>query len=179
MNNEQLSRLASSRKEIKKHFKGVYAVDRLPSHRNFKKPASLICNLDPMDEPGSHWIAFFLPEYGLPEYFDSYGRFASESCEHYLLRSYPDTKDYLYNFRFIQSPFSAVCGQYSLYYIWKRGLGYSMDEVLKIFCNDDHLDNDRLVNELIEDNFNVVLKVFDVSWQLSRHIPRYKMLFGE
>ena len=59
-------------KDVKKYFRGVFPADKLPTR--FKKPALLIANTDPSTQKGSHWVAFYIPKSGKPEYFDSLGR---------------------------------------------------------------------------------------------------------
>ena len=49
---------------------GVFSSDRLPT-----KPRLLVCNTDPSDESGEHWIAIYVDDDGhYAEYFDSLGR---------------------------------------------------------------------------------------------------------
>ena len=67
MNTDQLDRAI---RLYAKHFDGVFSGDRLPT-----KPRLLVCNTDPSDESGEHWIAIYVNDdeyYG--EYFDSLGR---------------------------------------------------------------------------------------------------------
>jgi hypothetical protein len=40
-------------------FQGVFSSDTLP-----RNPRLLICNTDPSSEPGQHWIAIYVDEYG-------------------------------------------------------------------------------------------------------------------
>jgi hypothetical protein len=40
-------------------FQGVFSSDTLP-----RNPRLLICNTDPSSEPGQHWIAIHVDEYG-------------------------------------------------------------------------------------------------------------------
>ena len=49
-------------------FQGVYSCDTLPP-----KPELLVCNTDPHDKPGTHWIAIYVDKNGRGEYFDSFG----------------------------------------------------------------------------------------------------------
>lgn len=57
---------------VKDIFKGVFACDMLP-RLIIEKPASLIINLDPHYEPGSHWVAAHFPREGFALFFDSFG----------------------------------------------------------------------------------------------------------
>jgi len=63
-----------------KHSDGVLSIDHLP-----KKPRLLVCNTDPSDMSGEHWIAIYVDvdgHYG--EYFDSLGRARNRLSEHYI-----------------------------------------------------------------------------------------------
>ena len=167
MNNVQLTSMASSCPEMMRHFMGVFAIDILPDMLP-AKPCSYICNLDASVSPGSHWVAFYFPKRGMAEYFDSYGLPPSEECLAFLRSS-----SYCSNDRFIQSPLSAVCGQYCLYYLWQRDMVKDMESVLRVFSDFDQLYNDCFVNDLIEKHFSVDLRVFDVDWQLQQYSRSY------
>jgi len=55
-----------------RYFDDVYSVDTLPSH---PRDVTLVCNLDPSDQPGTHWVAIYVDSSGThAEYFDSYGK---------------------------------------------------------------------------------------------------------
>ena len=63
-----------------KRFDGVFASDRLPT-----KPRLFVCNTDPSDMPGEHWIAIYVDDNGhYGEYFDSLGRPPNRLFEHYM-----------------------------------------------------------------------------------------------
>ena len=164
MNNIQITSLINSCPSSRQYFRGVYASDTLPRQPDTSKPCTYICNLDPSCKPGSHWIAFFVPKRGLIEYFDSYGM-DPPPC----FRNFWGEKGYRCNTTFLQYPFSAVCGQYAIYYIWQRSLHSSMDDVLRIFHRDNQLYNDLLVNHLVEEHFDVDLSVFDIPWQVKQY----------
>jgi len=167
MNNQQITSLISTCSIINEHFRGVYAMDTLPKIEDWDKPSSCICNLDRSTEPGSHWISIFYPKNGPPEYFDSYG-FDGKRFEFFL------GETYYYNPHFLQFPFSVVCGQYCIYYLYKRSFMKSMYEVLKPFKLDDQLYNDFYVNDFIEKHFNVDLKVFDMKFIINQFNISYK-----
>lgn len=157
MNNSQITALLRSCPETRRHFRGVYASDTLPTQsRSMSTPRSYICNLDSIDEPGSHWIAFYVPKRGPIEYFDSLGLDIP-----WMFRDFVRNRYYVYNTCTIQTPFSAVCGQHCIYYLFQRGLCNSMDEALSIFRDYDPLYNDILVNQIVEEHFKVRLNLFD------------------
>ena len=163
MNNLEIDRILTTNVETIKHFVGVYASDTLPTRPCSHRPCSYICNLDPADRPGSHWIAFYFPQHGPAEYFDSYGLDISSVFYDFI----GINTTYIFNTCFLQHPLSAVCGQYCVYYIWQRGLSTHarMNTVLSIFHSYDQYCNDSLVNALVEEKFNVDLNVYDLAWQ--------------
>lgn len=147
MNNVQISTLIDQCPLVRSKFDGIFALDTLPPVP--LKDKTYICNLDPSDEPGSHWISIYTPSNGPSEYFDSYGLDAPAELEKSFLQP-----DYIYNQRSLQSPLSSVCGQYSLYFIWQRPLQESMNITLEIFDECYQYYNDWLVNRLIEEHFD-------------------------
>ena len=157
MNTHQLMCLATSCPDIGSNFLGVFASDKLP--KTIRTPSSLIANLDRSEDTGSHWVALFFPNDGLAEYMDSYG-FAPSTPFREILGS-----TFRCNKTFLQSPFSAVCGQYCLYFLMQRNRLSSMNSVLSVFKDDDQFYNDVLVNRYIERHFSVDLNLFDHKWQ--------------
>ena len=155
MNTVQLTSLARSCPTSYRYFRGVYALDTIPSL--LCAPSTYICNLDTSDNPGTHWISMYVPPDDSPvEYFDPYGLDAPSRLEKNFLHPV-----YIFNQRSIQQPLSTVCGQYALYYIWQRPLHESMNKVLQIFDECYQYYNDCLVNSLVETHFDVDLDVIN------------------
>ena len=48
------------RKRCKGMFLGVYARDRLPNKLPAKRPLILVCNTDPHNKPGEHWVVLYI-----------------------------------------------------------------------------------------------------------------------
>ena len=108
--------------------------------------------------PGRHWVAFYVPV-NTPhhiEYWDSFGLPPAEIFTPFL-----GQKTYKRSTKFIQHPITATCGQYCIYYILKRCSGNTFDNIVSDF-SENQLANDVLVNEFIEQNFCVELKIFDL-----------------
>jgi len=59
-------------------YDGVFSIDTLPEH-----PRLLVCNTDPSNEPGRHWVAICVRD-GRREFFDSFGRAPNAIFECYL-----------------------------------------------------------------------------------------------
>lgn len=114
----------------------VYPANRLPI--SVSKPSYIISNLDPDTKPGSHWIAIYLRNDGVGEYFDSYGRKPTSYHLNFLKRN---TKGWFSNSNRIQNDFTAVCGEYCLLYLYFRFNGKTMNDFVNCFtkntlCND-------------------------------------------
>ncbi len=63
MNSDEIDRFLSQRL---RDFDGVfrYSMDNLPDD-----PHLLVCNTDPSDKPGRHWIAIYVDENGRGDFF--------------------------------------------------------------------------------------------------------------
>jgi hypothetical protein len=120
---------------------GVFAADTLPVIYN--KPAAFVANTDTQDRPGSHWVAFFIPKRGKPEYFDSYG--LSAMVEGHL-DFCSNGSTWLYNKKEFQSVTSKVCGQYCLAFLSSRMSGMSLKRFQTRFSSNTRI-NDKLVEK--------------------------------
>ena len=77
-------------------FRGVYSSDTLPVG-DIK--GLIVCNTDPHDKPGEHWVAmYFDGERG--EYFDSFGRKPPKLFKDYMNKH---CKQWIFNERQLQS----------------------------------------------------------------------------
>ena len=59
-----------------------------------------------------------------------------------------------FNTRKLQSVWSAVCGQYCIFYLSHRVRGHSMNKMVQLFTNNTLL-NDTKVSQFVTNNFNV------------------------
>jgi hypothetical protein len=122
-------------------FRGVFSCDTLPE-TNIK--GLMVCNTDPHDKPGEHWIAmYFDGERG--EYFDSFGRPPTKVFKDYLDRH---CKYWTFNERQLQSICSRFCGHYCVYYCLLRGSGVEMRRIIDSFTTDTGF-NDTIVHGFI------------------------------
>ena len=128
-------------------FEGVYAADTLP-HRLHKKPALIIANTDPISKPGQHWIAIYVDEHGVGEYFDSYGMppivrqhrtFLNKICKQWTI-----------NTKSLQAIDSNVCGQYCVLYLIHKAHGYSLHSFIKKLFTSNPQKNDHTVRTLFK-----------------------------
>ena len=117
-------------------FLGVYSSDLIPlNHIPIKRPVMFVANTAPSNHPGQHWVAFFYPKIGKPEFFDSFGR--SHSNLRFTFQKFN------YNKKGLQGFDSDVCGYYVLLYLLQRSYnaGVTMQEITSQFsdnrdCND-------------------------------------------
>ena len=137
-------------------FKGVYSANTLPNIRRekSKEAKAYVFNLDPSYLPGSHWVAVYSNRKGI-EYFDSYGLPPSTDRIRRLLGSRCK-----YNTKRLQSFYTTVCGQYCLYFIWKRCHGQSMETILQSFGENTTL-NDLIVNSTVNNVFETEERLVD------------------
>ena len=172
MNNVSITRILTGHKTTQNIFKGVFPSDQIPLSRPKFKPVCYVANIDPARFAGSHWVALYLTPEGENEYFDSYGlppilpRFLK------LLRF-----DYRYNATQLQSLKSTVCGQYCVFYVWRKSLGESLERIINYFTDERH-ENDLIVNQIVEDEFNVDLDVVSPDFiysQMASTLHRFQL----
>ena len=102
----------------------------------FKRPLLLVCNTDPHDQPGKHWIAMYVDGNSRGEYFDSLGEPPPTLFKNYLNRT---CASWITNSRQLQSAASRFCGQYCVFYYLFRCLDYSLIAIDSCFSNDTGL----------------------------------------
>lgn len=123
------------------HTYGVYPSDKLPNV--VKKPAIIVCNLDPSSKPGSHWVAIYVSKHNEIEYFDSYGIGPKNINIKSFLKKL--SKNYKYNKQRLQSDFSSLCGNYCCVYLYFKIKNMSLQDFLKYFVKHKYYLNDEKV----------------------------------
>lgn len=131
-----------------KVFLGVFARDRLPSRLPSRRPIVLICNDEPHNKSGRHWLAMAFDENSKGEYFDSLGEEPEAIFKAYLNKYCVSWKR---NNAQIQSVSSRFCGHYCIFYCLFKCLGYGIGEISKCFTSDTGL-NDFMVHKFVCDN---------------------------
>ena len=124
-------------------FLGVFPIDRLPAKLPARRPLLLVCNTDPHDKPGKHWIALFINIVG--EYFDSYAEPPSRTFQLYLEKH---CNTFVTNSKVIQSIVSYSCGHYSVFYCLMKMLNYCMKDIEDAFSTDTGL-NDYMIHRFV------------------------------
>lgn len=151
MNTLQIQKILKSERSIKKYFKGVFAIDKIPKKVK-SKPAMYVINTDKSDKPGEHWLAIYFPSNGCSEFFDSYGRSPTKYAEiKKFLRN--NSKCIVYNKKQLQSLFTGVCGQYCCVFLKNRCKRKSMKMFVNLFHNKNYFDNDVKIKKLFKKEF--------------------------
>ena len=117
MNTNQINKILFQ--NVPNVFKGTYPSDMLPKQQFESYPAAIVANTDPSDKSGAHWVALYFPTSNKAEYFCSYANPPSQvflKC----LRGGGGYDRIKVNPTRVQGDLSAVCGQYSVYFILKR-----------------------------------------------------------
>ncbi|XP_036150790.1 uncharacterized protein LOC118648558, partial [Monomorium pharaonis] len=95
-------------RQLNAKYVGVYPADRLP--RVWTRSTAIVANTDNHNQPGEHWVAFYVDERGTGTYFDSYGLPPLDS--RFLLRLRRNSAKYRWNTVPLQGLLSQTCGQY-------------------------------------------------------------------
>ena len=117
-------------------FIGVFPCDKLPNI--IHAPCSFICNTDPSNKPGTHWIAMFFDTETSMDYFDSNGITPSGPFAKYL----KPVEKIRFSIVRLQDPGSIVCGEYAVHFLKSRSLGQTLDEFVN--CMQKH-SSDNLI----------------------------------
>ena len=151
MNTAQIDYILKHDKHVAPIFRGVFAKDKLPCF----KYGAYVVNTDTSKDGGSHWVAIFATHDRF-EYFDSYG---GEPLPE--LKQWGKGRKWAYNPIPLQSPFSAVCGQYCIYYLVFRARGLALRTILLDFGKDPDF-NDKIVYDFVNDCYYLEgLKLLD------------------
>ena len=138
MNGTQIERFV--KRLCRNQFQGVFSCDTLPA-----KPELLVCNTDPQDKPGTHWIAIYVDKNGRGEYFDSFGMEPPAVFRDYMNKH---CRHWTFNRKKLQSVLSRFCGNYCCFYCVYRYNGFSMNKIVSMFTNDTTF-NDLLVHKFV------------------------------
>jgi hypothetical protein len=142
-------------------FQGVYPVDCLPE-RIDSYPTAIICNTDPSDRPGAHWVAMYFDDAMCGEFFDSFGFHPSYHHENFTRFMNKHSIRWTYNMNQLQSVLATTCGQFCVFYLLHRCRRVDLSKIVHMFTNDKHL-NDVLVNDFISDNYSFSYPIVDVT----------------
>ncbi len=141
---------------------GVFPSDKLP--KTCKVHAGFIANTDPSDKPGVHWVAIFVNSDGKAEYFDSYGLKPFVPSISTFLEQY---KERCYSRKRLQDQFSSVCGHYCLYFLIKRWMNVSMEDILQKFT-ENYEENDNLITDWVNETFDLDTSTYNCEFLVNQ-----------
>ena len=120
-------------------------------------PLCCIVNTDPIDKPGQHWIALYYAGLGKSqgEFFDSYA-LRPEAYKHDTWKKC--FREFDGFTRPLQQWNSDVCGDYTIYFLYRRVRGESLREIVKYFSKNDLQYNDAAVVERVHGLFGDEMK---------------------
>ena len=147
MNTDDIFKLLAKRCKYK--LLGIFPCDRLPNQLPPRRPLLLVCNTDPHDKPGEHWITIYLGENATGEYFDSFGNDAPAVFCKYLDKH---CATWTSNAMQAQSVLTKFCGHYCVFYCLFKCLDYSMEQILNCFSSTDTTLNDFMVHKFVCEN---------------------------
>lgn len=125
-------------------FLGVFPRDLLPDRSKIISfPSCLVFNADDSNAPGSHWLALYYPNSSSTEFFDSYA--LPPSLYNIPSSALTPISKLEQNQNQIQSENSNVCGQYCIYYLSYRALGFPLPLITSNFSCCAFEFNDNLV----------------------------------
>ena len=151
MNTKQIWQALTSNPLTEPYFDGVFPADGL---RDIKtKPKLIICNTDPSNLPGKHWLLFFFQN-DTVDYYDSLGN----NLEYYG----KEFTDFVKKFaKFYEKaevrtqPLNtSLCGYYCLYFAYGKCNGLKMEEIIDSMISASHVINFVNENFLICTNSN-------------------------
>lgn len=143
MNTEEIDLFVRRDDACRGIFQGVFSIDTLPD-----KPRLLVCNTDPSNRPGKHWIALYVDSTGLGEYFDSFGQQPFKVFEDYMTKH---CTRWICNTKQLQSIVSSYCGFYCCFYCMLRCRGFDLTRIVNLFGRDTGF-NDSIVYGFVCDN---------------------------
>jgi hypothetical protein len=124
MNSIQIASILNRNRYTKRQFRGVYASDTLISQQT--PPYCCVVNSDKQDQPGTHWMAIYVPKHDSVEFFDSFAESPNSRIEHFLSR-FPNRKFNRYR---LQSEYDTSCGSHVIYFLVNRCRGESFDTII-------------------------------------------------
>jgi len=130
--------------EVKKCFVGVFPANKIPFLS--RSPACYVANFDVSAEPGTHWIAVYIPEVNKAEYYDSFG--LPPTADRDVAAKIAKYDTIYWNTKRIQRYGSTACGYHCVFYLTLRCRGFSLKDVTDIFRS-NYNRNDELVFDFV------------------------------
>jgi hypothetical protein len=135
--------------ELKKHFKGIFSIDTLPTKLNYRQ--FLIANTDVHSGIGKHWFSFYRCSKNNIELFDSLS--LTDEKKNLILTYCKFQQDIIFNENSFQLPDSVSCGYFVLFYCIDRSFNLDLDFLTFLeFCFDENCEeNEKKVSQFCAD----------------------------
>ena len=158
MNTSQIDKILESDSQIKKfNFLGALARDEIPKAAQYLFPCCAVVNTQIKEKPGSHWIAFMKTPDNHGIYFDSYGYPPYNLPE--VAEVLSGCRDWEFNNTRLQTDFSSVCGQYTIFVLTHLARGFQLKHTVDMLddCGDTYA-NDALVFSYVNNKYSKFLQ---------------------
>lgn len=159
MNAHQIYSCLSQEKLTKDSFRGVFPRDLLFKHGKVlpNRNNSYVCNTAGKESPGEHWIAIHIDDEGLGEYFDSYGLLPNDTFACFLQSN---CVSWTRSIIPLQNPLTTVCGQYCIFWLYSKGLGFQSECIIESLKRSNNADT--CVLEFVNKHFSGVTKAHEL-----------------
>ena len=172
MNAKEICEMLFSDPNIKyTNFLRVYPIDRIPSTAYNKYPCSVIVNTKPHYDPGEHWVLIHKTETNKGIFFYSYGNPPYTLPE--VGGVLEGCNERVYNNTQLQSPFSTVCGQYTMFVLSHLAKGFTLEHIIYLIndSGDTHA-NDSFIFNYTKNKYRDIntshLKIIDLPFIFNR-----------
>ncbi len=114
-----------------------------------------IANVGKKDTRGTHWVCIYFNE-ACSEFFDPAGNhpLTYHRAWHDMMLTH--SGKYKYNSKAVQAPLTSTCGQFTLYYLYNRHYGRSMESIVRSLENGSLYGNERKVIDYVSRLVNVI-----------------------
>ena len=99
------------------NFDGIFSIDTLKEIK--EKPTLIVCNTDPLDKAGEHWVLFFFHD-NIVDFYDSLAHEITYYGSEFIYFVKRFANNFKYTVRRTQPIKTDVCGHYCLYYAFKK-----------------------------------------------------------
>ena len=127
MNTKQLYNALTLNAYTNKYFDGIYSIDTLKNIN--EKPELIICNTDPSNKPGEHWVLFFFNDESV-DFYDSLGKDIKYYGSEFYDFVNKFAKSWYSCMERTQPLGTSLCRQYCLYYAYGKTQSCTMREII-------------------------------------------------
>ena len=152
MNSFEIEKVLKRDHKVNRYFLGCFPANKIP-----QKPIDVslypfcaVVNTDNAGEPGTHWVAIFVPNPSSIEYFDSFALPPNESINKYLIQF----KNLIASQVVLQTIQSTICGRYVIYFLSKRCRGNSFRSIEKHLSNECKSHPNNVVSSFVYRRFD-------------------------